>query len=64
MFLSIIFSAIGVAGALYSGVIAVFALINGPVCLTEDGEWSRPFMNRYENDWSIPFSELKTSSPV
>ncbi|XDV18470.1 hypothetical protein PO909_024162 [Leuciscus waleckii] len=49
MFLSIIFAAIGVVGALYSGIIAVFALINGPVCLTEDDQWSRPFMNSTEN---------------
>ncbi|XP_077084443.1 transmembrane 4 L6 family member 5 [Siphateles boraxobius] len=49
MFLSIIFAAIGVVGALYSGAIAVFALINGPVCLTEDEQWSRPFMNSTEN---------------
>ncbi|XP_048040054.1 transmembrane 4 L6 family member 5 [Megalobrama amblycephala] len=49
MFLSIIFAAIGVVGALYSGVTAVFGLVNGPVCLPEHGDWSRPFMNSTEN---------------
>uniref|UniRef100_A0A671N0L8 Transmembrane 4 L6 family member 5-like n=1 Tax=Sinocyclocheilus anshuiensis TaxID=1608454 RepID=A0A671N0L8_9TELE len=45
MFLSIIFAAVGVAGALYSGTIAVVGLIRGPVCSVEDGTWSRPFLN-------------------
>ncbi|XP_067307442.1 transmembrane 4 L6 family member 5-like isoform X1 [Pseudorasbora parva] len=49
MFLSIIFAAIGVVGALYSGVVAVLALINGPVCMDVDGQWSRPFKNSTEN---------------
>ncbi|KTF72225.1 hypothetical protein cypCar_00044957 [Cyprinus carpio] len=45
MFLSIIFAAVGVVGALYSGTIAVVGLIRGPVCSVEDGTWSRPFLN-------------------
>uniref|UniRef100_A0A673G5Z7 Transmembrane 4 L6 family member 5-like n=1 Tax=Sinocyclocheilus rhinocerous TaxID=307959 RepID=A0A673G5Z7_9TELE len=36
MFLSIIFAAVGVAGALYSGIIAVVGLIRGPVCMYEN----------------------------
>ncbi|XP_073693510.1 transmembrane 4 L6 family member 4 [Garra rufa] len=49
MFLSIIFAAIGAVGALYSGVIAVVALIKGPVCMLENGTWCRPFVNSTEN---------------
>uniref|UniRef100_A0A673FXX3 Transmembrane 4 L6 family member 5-like n=1 Tax=Sinocyclocheilus rhinocerous TaxID=307959 RepID=A0A673FXX3_9TELE len=47
MFLSIIFAAVGVAGALYSGIIAVVGLIRGPVCMLENDTWSRPFLNSY-----------------
>uniref|UniRef100_A0A673G6T8 Transmembrane 4 L6 family member 5-like n=1 Tax=Sinocyclocheilus rhinocerous TaxID=307959 RepID=A0A673G6T8_9TELE len=46
MFLSIIFAAVGVAGALYSGIIAVVGLIRGPVCMYEN-EWSVVFRNEY-----------------
>ncbi|XP_043099285.1 transmembrane 4 L6 family member 5 [Puntigrus tetrazona] len=45
MFLSVIFAAVGVAGALYSGTLSVIALIYGPVCRLENGDWIRPFMN-------------------
>uniref|UniRef100_A0A672PWP4 Transmembrane 4 L6 family member 5-like n=1 Tax=Sinocyclocheilus grahami TaxID=75366 RepID=A0A672PWP4_SINGR len=49
MFLSIIFAAVGLAGALYSGIIAVFGLIRGPVCMLENDTWSRPFLNSTES---------------
>ncbi|XP_052456770.1 transmembrane 4 L6 family member 5-like [Carassius gibelio] len=49
MFLSIIFAAVGVAGALYSGTIAGVGLIRGPVCRFNDTTWSRPFLNSTES---------------
>uniref|UniRef100_A0A8C1B0N4 Transmembrane 4 L six family member 21b n=1 Tax=Cyprinus carpio carpio TaxID=630221 RepID=A0A8C1B0N4_CYPCA len=49
MFLSIIFAAVGVAGALYSGTIAAVGLIHGKVC-------------RYENELSIPFQRRNRGS--
>uniref|UniRef100_A0A672PPI7 Transmembrane 4 L6 family member 5-like n=1 Tax=Sinocyclocheilus grahami TaxID=75366 RepID=A0A672PPI7_SINGR len=53
MFLSIIFAAVGLAGALYSGIIAVFGLIRGPVCMLENDTWSRPFLNSYLGNTDI-----------
>ncbi|NP_001106811.1 uncharacterized protein isoform X1 [Danio rerio] len=49
MFLSIIFAAIGVVGAFYSGAVAVVALLKGPVCRIDNGQWTRPFHNSTEN---------------
>lgn len=49
MFLSIIFSVIGVVGALYSIVVAAVGLLNGPVCLNPSGIWERPFKNQTES---------------
>lgn len=52
MFFSIVFAAVGVAGALYSFIVALLGLSNGPLCF--DGtEWTRPFQNStspYVND--------------
>ncbi|XP_078121840.1 transmembrane 4 L6 family member 1-like isoform X2 [Sander vitreus] len=44
MFLSIAFAAVGVAGALYSFIVAVLGLNNGPLC-KYDGMWTTPFKN-------------------
>ncbi|XP_032389919.1 transmembrane 4 L6 family member 4 [Etheostoma spectabile] len=44
MFLSIAFAAVGVAGALYSFIVAVLGLNNGPLCY-DDGKWTTPFKN-------------------
>uniref|UniRef100_A0A8C1N1C1 Uncharacterized protein n=1 Tax=Cyprinus carpio TaxID=7962 RepID=A0A8C1N1C1_CYPCA len=49
MFLSIIFAAVGVAGALYSGTIAAVGLIHGKVCRLENVTWTRPFLNSPES---------------
>ncbi|XP_061595861.1 transmembrane 4 L6 family member 4 [Cololabis saira] len=43
MFLSILFAAIGVVGALYSFIVAVLALQNGPLC--KYILWTTPFKN-------------------
>ncbi|XP_035521803.1 transmembrane 4 L6 family member 1-like [Morone saxatilis] len=42
MFLSIIFAAVGVTGAVYSFVVAVLGVGNGPLCLYS-GNWTTPF---------------------
>lgn len=58
MFLSILFAAIGVAGALYSFIVALMGLINGPYCKTFF-IWSTPFKNISEsylkdrNNWNM-----------
>lgn len=44
MFLSIAFAAVGVAGGLYSLIVAGVALRNGPYCRTTLG-WDAPFLN-------------------
>ncbi|XP_067463951.1 transmembrane 4 L6 family member 1 [Thunnus thynnus] len=44
MFLSIVFAAVGVAGALYSFIVAVLGLQNGPLCKTTI-IWTTPFKN-------------------
>ncbi|XP_008331333.1 transmembrane 4 L6 family member 5 [Cynoglossus semilaevis] len=44
MLLSIVFAAVGVAGALYSFIVAVVALQNGPLCKVLL-IWSTPFKN-------------------
>jgi len=45
MFLSILFSAVGVAGALYSFIVALMGLINGPYC-KDLLVWGTPFKDR------------------
>ncbi|KAJ7996215.1 hypothetical protein DPEC_G00234740 [Dallia pectoralis] len=48
MFLSIVFAAVGVAGALYSFAVAILGLVNGPYCrylLI----WTTPFKNNDES---------------
>lgn len=44
MFLSIAFAAVGVAGSLYSLIVAGVALRNGPYCKTLL-VWEAPFLN-------------------
>ncbi|XP_017315775.1 transmembrane 4 L6 family member 4 [Ictalurus punctatus] len=48
MFLSILFAAVGVCGALYSFVVAMLGLINGPYCKMLLF-WGTPFKNRSES---------------
>ncbi|TRY81546.1 hypothetical protein DNTS_012074 [Danionella cerebrum] len=48
MFLSILFAAVGVVGALYSFVVALIGLINGPLCYTQNS-WETPFKNRNDS---------------
>uniref|UniRef100_A0A8C2IRA1 Si:ch211-137i24.10 n=1 Tax=Cyprinus carpio TaxID=7962 RepID=A0A8C2IRA1_CYPCA len=43
MFLSILFAAVGVAGALYSFIVALMGLINGPYCRYYLLIWGTPF---------------------
>lgn len=49
MFLSILFAAVGVVGALYSVAVAAVGLVNGPVCKNPFGIWGRPFKNNSES---------------
>lgn len=53
MFFSIVFAAVGVAGALWSFTVALLGLSNGPLC-SDGTEWTRPFQNStspYMNDY-------------
>ncbi|KAM4677273.1 transmembrane 4 L6 family member 4-like [Discoglossus pictus] len=46
MFLSILFAAIGVAGAVYCFAVSVLGMVKGPTCLftvNNQSEWGRPF---------------------
>lgn len=49
MFLSILFAAVGVVGALYSFVVALMGLINGPYCKYLLILWGTPFKDREES---------------
>nr|XP_046266119.1 transmembrane 4 L6 family member 5-like [Scatophagus argus] len=44
MFLSVVFAAMGVAGALYSFTVALLGTVNGPLC-KDNGTWITPFKN-------------------
>lgn len=48
MFLSILFAAVGVAGALYSFIVALLGLINGPYCKQLLIFWGTPFKDRWD----------------
>ncbi|XP_029436493.1 transmembrane 4 L6 family member 5-like [Rhinatrema bivittatum] len=49
MFLSIAFAAVGVAGSLYSSVVAVLGLVHGPYCLISGTQnWTSPFRGELE----------------
>ncbi|KAG7484520.1 hypothetical protein MATL_G00050250 [Megalops atlanticus] len=48
MFLSIAFAAVGVAGALYSFIVAILGLVNGPTCLFSL-TWTTPFKDMEKN---------------
>ncbi|XP_022043927.1 transmembrane 4 L6 family member 4-like [Acanthochromis polyacanthus] len=55
MFFSIVFAAMGVLGALYSFIVALKGLANGPLC-RNGAEWTRPFLNSnftYVNDYKL-----------
>uniref|UniRef100_A0A146WM24 Transmembrane 4 L6 family member 1 n=1 Tax=Fundulus heteroclitus TaxID=8078 RepID=A0A146WM24_FUNHE len=43
MFFSIVFAAVGAAGAVYSFVVALIGFSNGPLCKTPSGSWDTPF---------------------
>ncbi|MEQ2296359.1 hypothetical protein AMECASPLE_024060 [Ameca splendens] len=43
MFFSIVFAAVGVAGATYSFIVALLGLSNGPLCKDNLGQWETPF---------------------
>ncbi|XP_060769334.1 transmembrane 4 L6 family member 5 [Neoarius graeffei] len=63
MFLSILFAAVGVCGALYSFSVATLGLIHGPYCRM-GLIWGTPFKNRSESylnnrDWWIICTEPK-----
>ncbi|XP_013862135.1 transmembrane 4 L6 family member 4 [Austrofundulus limnaeus] len=45
MFFSIVFAAAGVAGAVYSFIVALLGFTNGPLCITQDDNWGRPLKN-------------------
>ncbi|XP_006802260.1 transmembrane 4 L6 family member 1-like [Neolamprologus brichardi] len=45
MFLSILFAALGAAGAVYSFIAAFLGLTNGPLCKSETGDWQRHFQS-------------------
>ncbi|KTG04936.1 hypothetical protein cypCar_00002456 [Cyprinus carpio] len=47
MFLSILFAAVGVVGALYSFIVALMGLINGPYC--KNLVWGTPFKDQNES---------------
>ncbi|XP_043095602.1 transmembrane 4 L6 family member 4 [Puntigrus tetrazona] len=49
MFLSILFAAVGVVGALYSFIVALMGLINGPYCKHLLFVWGTPFKDREES---------------
>nr|XP_033806244.1 transmembrane 4 L6 family member 1-like isoform X2 [Geotrypetes seraphini] len=50
MFISVIFAAVGIAGALYCMIISSMALVEGPLCDTGDGKYIYPFRtNQTEN---------------
>ncbi|XP_038134628.1 uncharacterized protein LOC119779152 [Cyprinodon tularosa] len=42
MFFSIIFAAVGAAGAVYSFIVAMLGFSNGPLCKTVNGIWETP----------------------
>ncbi|XP_054899623.1 transmembrane 4 L6 family member 4-like [Poeciliopsis prolifica] len=46
MFFSIIFAAVGAAGAVYSFVVALLGLSNGPLCRTSSNQWGQPFKDK------------------
>ncbi|XP_008425881.1 transmembrane 4 L6 family member 4-like [Poecilia reticulata] len=46
MFFSIIFAAVGAAGAVYSFIVALLGFSNGPLCKTLFGKWEQPFADK------------------
>ncbi|XP_069502494.1 transmembrane 4 L6 family member 5-like [Ambystoma mexicanum] len=52
MFLSIIFAAVGVAGAVYGFVVSILGMVNGPACLYE---YHNSTSGTISKEWGIPF---------
>ncbi|XP_030044083.1 transmembrane 4 L6 family member 5 [Microcaecilia unicolor] len=52
MFLSIAFAAVGVAGSVYSTVVAILGLVHGPKCLAKN-----PVTGMLNANWTSPFKE-------
>ncbi|XP_076606967.1 transmembrane 4 L6 family member 1-like [Chaetodon auriga] len=55
MFLSILLAAVGVAGALYSFIVALLGVANGPLC-KHSGGWTTPFK---KSNWNY-LSDVKS----
>ncbi|XP_024121712.1 transmembrane 4 L6 family member 4 [Oryzias melastigma] len=49
MFFSIAFAAVGAAGAVYSFIVAILGLSNGPLCKGDNGLWGTLFKNSNAN---------------
>lgn len=49
MFLSILLAAVGVAGGLYSFIVALAGVGNGPLCKYKDS-WTTPFKKRWQTE--------------
>ncbi|XP_072230878.1 transmembrane 4 L6 family member 4-like [Leuresthes tenuis] len=45
MFFSLVFAAVGVAGAVYSFIVALLGFSNGPLCRTTSKGWDTPLKN-------------------
>lgn len=62
MFLSIAFAAVAVVGSLYSFIVALHGLINGPLCRVAV-VWMRPFKDREESYLNDPDSWFVCTAP-
>ncbi|XP_041863543.1 transmembrane 4 L6 family member 1-like isoform X1 [Melanotaenia boesemani] len=49
MFFSIGFAAVGAAGAVYSFIVALLGLFNGPLCKDKSGTWKTPFKDSHDS---------------
>ncbi|XP_061595860.1 transmembrane 4 L6 family member 4-like [Cololabis saira] len=45
MFFSVVFAAVGAAGAAYSFIVALLGFSEGPLCRIDDKKWDTPFKN-------------------
>lgn len=62
MFFSIVFAAVGAAGAVYSFIVALLGLSNGPLCLS-DGKWDTPFKENHVKYLTEPHTWTKCEEP-
>ncbi|KAM8834876.1 transmembrane 4 L6 family member 4-like [Synchiropus picturatus] len=56
MFMSVAFAGLGLAGGIYSFIVAAVGVYNGPLCQQANGEWTSPFTHRegqYLRDHSV-----------